>query len=352
MAVNPEDGARLAKTLADLYGGAVADVLQVVVRRLARDIDDPGWAEAKLTQLIALRGDALALVRRLEADGPEAVARILTEAYATGGTAAGGGGLVVTNDAAVRALADDLAGTLRGTHLRVLRLADDVYRQVIADTVGGAVTGVQSRREVAARAVDRAAARGVAGYVDGAGRSWRLESYVEMASRTAAARAHTLGAEDRWTAQGRTLVIVSDVPEECDACRPYEGAVLSLTGVEPTPQQVAGHRYAGTLRDARSRGFQHPNCRHSLAAFVPGLTRPDAGRTADPEGNAERVRQRALERAVRESKRRVQALEPLGDTQAARQAKALLRRRQDALSGFVAEHDRKRLRYRESLGAI
>jgi hypothetical protein len=42
----------------------------------------------------------------------------------------------------------------------------------------------------------------------------------------------------------------------------------------------------------------HPNCRHSLSAYLPGLTEAPTN-TADPEGDAERQRLRALERRLR-----------------------------------------------------
>ncbi len=42
-------------------------------------------------------------------------------------------------------------------------------------------------------------------------------------------------------------------------------------------------RVAGTLDEARLTGFQHPNCRHSMSAYTPGLTRVGAAES-DPGG--------------------------------------------------------------------
>jgi hypothetical protein len=352
--LSPDGGAIYAKAIADLYGQAVADLLKVVARRLARGIDEPGWAEAHLTQLLGLRADAQALVAALETQGPAAVASALEAAYRAGSLTVGGptpAGLVAVNQRSVMALAKETSGALRSTHVRILRKAEDVFRQVVAETIGGSVTGAATRRDVAARALDRYAARGVTGYIDGAGRSWQLESYTEMATRTATGRAHVQGGIDRFVASGRDLVIVSDAPEECALCRPFEGAVLSLTGVDPDPGDVEGHRYMGSLDDAMAAGLLHPNCRHALNGYTPGLTRPFEA-TADPEGDRLRQRQRALERAVRESKRRVAALEPLGRTPELARQKALLRERQARIREFVAAHDRKRQPHREQLGAL
>lgn len=348
MPVSPDGGYRFAKALADLYADAAQHLLALVSQRLAVGIDRRGWAELKLSEVLRLRRDAQRLVAALADQVDASLYGLLADAYASGVLAAGGpgvreasAGIVAANRGAVQAYAAELADTVQATHTRILRQAEDVYRQVIADTAGQVVTGVQSRREAAARAVSRLAGAGVRGFTDRAGRSWELGSYVEMATRTAAGQAHVQGGLDRYTQQGRYLVIVSNAPEECELCRPYEGRVLSLSGREPTPGEVEGHTYGGTLAEARDRGLLHPNCRHALSAFVPGLTKPRGAPTADPEGDRLRQRQRALERDVRETKRAVAAARAFGDTGELAHQQAKLRRRQEALRSFIAEHDRK-----------
>ena len=42
---DPDLALRLAKALVDLYAQAEADLLDAVARRVARGIDQPGWAE-------------------------------------------------------------------------------------------------------------------------------------------------------------------------------------------------------------------------------------------------------------------------------------------------------------------
>jgi hypothetical protein len=359
--VSPDGGHRFSKILSDLYGDAAAHLIGIVADRLAQGITDPGWAERKLQEILPLRRDAQRFVAALTDQVDAQILDLLAQAYSSGVLAAGGpgvrtaqAGIVSTNRGAVQAYAEELAGRLRTTHTRILRTAEDIYRRVIADTAGQAVTGVQTRREVAARAVSRLAGAGVTGYVDSRGRNWELSSYVEMASRTTIGQAHLQGGIDRYQQQGRYLVIVSNAPEECRLCRPYEGRVLSLTGRQPTDGEVEGHEFAGSLEQARRDGLLHPNCRHSLSAFIPGLTRPPRGGVdslADPEGDELRQKQRELERAVRESKRRVAAAEAFGDTQELRRARGLLTARKAALDGYVQVYDRKRLPYRESLGA-
>jgi hypothetical protein len=361
MPANADGGDRFAKILADLYGDAAQHLIGIVADRLVAGIDQPGWAERKLAEILPLRVQAQRFVAQLADRAQGSTADLLAEAYRSGILAAGGPGvqaaspgIVATNRGAIQAYAEELAGRLRTTHTRILRTAEDIYRQAIGDTAGQAVTGVQTRREVAARAVARLAGQGVTGYVDSRGRNWELGSYVEMASRTTVGQAHLQGGIDRYQQQGRYLVIVSNAPEECRLCRPYEGRVLSLTGRQPTDGELGGHRFAGSLEQAKRDGLLHPNCRHSLDAFIPGLTRLPAGgheAMADPEGDQLRQGQRLRERRVREAKRMVAAAEPFGDTEELRRARALLTARKAALDGYVDVYHRKRLSYRESLGA-
>lgn len=340
---DPDFALALAKEVATIYGQAVDDILAMVARRLARGLDRPDWSTRKLLEQVELRNEAQTIIDRLEVLGPEAARRAIDEAWRVGGME-GARDLEVTgtltprtHTRAVEALARETVDSLQRTHVQILRTVDDVYRQVIAET-SGVLTGTQTRRQAAQRALDRFADRGITGFTDSAGRSWSLESYTEMATRTAAGRAQVAGTLDRFTAAGRDLVIVSDAPQECRLCRPWEGRILSITGATP------GYP---TVSSATSAGLLHANCRHSLGAYVEGLTRR-FGRTADPEGDEARQEQRRLERGVRQWRRReVVAL----DEQAKRQAAAHARQWQARLRSHVAEHDLKRLRHRERLGA-
>lgn len=109
---------------------------------------------------------------------------------------------------------------------------------------------------------------------------------------------------------GQDLVIVSNAPEECEICRPWEGQVLSLSGEHVGETLSDGVKVFGSFAEAEADGLYHPNCRHSQSIYIPGRTsRPTD--TADPEGDALAQRQRAFERRVREWKRRVAADEEI-----------------------------------------
>jgi hypothetical protein len=132
--------------------------------------------------------------------------------------------------------------------------------------------------------------------------------------------------------------MVTDSPEECELCRPWEGKVLSSSGTTPGYPTVA---------EARDAGLFHPGCTHDLALYTPGLTRKPTD-TDNPAGYEERQQQRYIERGIRQWKKR----EAVAVTD---EAKALATAKKREWSGrmkrFVAEKDRLRQRGRESIGS-
>lgn len=265
----------LAKAVRDLYEDAALRMMSVVTARLGRDLDAPGWAEAKLRELVILRNEARAIVESIEVFGPRAVHAAVIEAGRIGAQLGAAemreaglsvsGRLIGTHERAVQALARETALAVRSTHTQILRSAVDVYRRVIAEvSAPGVVTGTDTRRAATQRALNRFADEGVTGFVDRSGRHWSMESYAEMATRTAAGHAQVEGTLDRFEAAGRDLVIVSDAPQECSKCRPWEGKVLSVSGTDPRYPSVA---------EATSSGLLHANC-FPVDVLVSG---PDVG---------------------------------------------------------------------------
>lgn len=344
---DPELAARLAKTIADIYGDAVARLLTVVARRIADGIDQPGWAERKLAQVDQLRREALRQVADLERTAGPAAATAIQEAFDTGAAAAEreletvGVDLefVGSQRRALEALIRETVTNVASTHLQLLRSTLDTYRTVIAEAgTPQVLAGTITRRQAAQLALNRFAAKGVSGFRDRAGRSWEIESYTEMATRTAIGRAQVQGTLDRFDEAGYDLVIVSDHGGECAACRPWEGQILSQSGNDPNYPSVD---------EATAEGLFHNNCRHSLGLYVEGLTKPLTG-TEDPEGDEARQQQRYLERGVRRWKR-VEAVAL--DDDAAKAARAKTREWQGRLREHVQANDLKRQPQRERIGS-
>ncbi|GGM77035.1 hypothetical protein GCM10012275_54600 [Longimycelium tulufanense] len=361
----------LATHLVRIYTTAQSMLALELGRRLADGLDAPDWAGQKLAQIGLLRSFAERFVQLLDSEMRDEVEQAIALAYHRGGQAAldelgrlAGGTArelgeireALPGTEAIQRLAWSLSSTLQGTHVRILRWQLDAYRQVIAETVAtGTLMGTESRLRTAQRAWDRLLSRGITGFVDRAGRRWELASYVEMATRTATAQAAVQGHLDRLGGAGLDLVIVSNAPQECRRCRDWEGRVLSRNGpdgrrtiqVEHTTQdRTIRVEVAGTVAEGVRSGLLHPNCRHSLSAYLPGVTKAPT-HTADPEGDKARQRLRALERKVREAK--LKAAAALNPT-AKRRHEAQVRALQTQIRVHVEATGLHRQRHREQVG--
>jgi hypothetical protein len=209
-----------------------------------------------------------------------------------------------------RFIAQDLASRLDAAAWRITRFADDAYKAAVAS---GAVTQILDHATPAAsqaQAWRELSARGVTGFTDKSGRNWNLATYVEMAARTATQRAYNASHRDRLTQAGITLFTISTTGRPCPLCAPWEGKVLADRGAgvfaEPDasngdPLQV---RVDATIEEAIAAGLFHPNCKHTLTAFLPGVTvlKQNEWTPADEQAYQNTQRLRALERAVRASK--------------------------------------------------
>lgn len=330
----------LAQTLVDLYGEVELKLAADLARRLKAGITSPDWAHDKLGSINELRNAVQQLLARLREDTTGKVEQAVVLAYARGGTAAlaelAKAGMLTARQVnairlglpgteAVQRLIFSLVSALLGTHVRILRWDLDVYREVVASTVAtGVLQGTETRIRTAQRTMDRFLARGVTGFVDKANRHWELASYVEMATRTGTAQAAVQGHLDRLGDRGIDLVAVSDSPQECERCRPWEGKILARTGppgartIQVEHATVDGRmvdvRIAGSVVEAVAEGLMHPSCRHSFSGYLPGITKIPTN-TQDPDGDEARQKLRALERKVRKEKlQAVGSIDPAAKT--------------------------------------
>lgn len=345
----------LAQTLADMYRTAQDRITVDIAHALKAGIDRPDWAEAKLRALGTLERHIRGVLAQLGTSAQTEIEQALMLAYVRGGRAAlqevarlqltplerlalgnqvdGMARLAelaakrrlslarivdqVRRDLpgidALQRLAFSLTTKTQGTHLRILRWAEDAYRDVIGRaTAPQVLLGTKTRLRAAQTAWEQLLGQGITGFVDKSGRRWELASYVEMATRTTVAQAAVQGHLDRLSAAGLDLVIVSNAPQECVRCRPWEGKILARNGPggnhfrgvakviedgKTVPVEVAG-----SVDEAVAAGLMHPNCRHSLSAYLPGVTKPIT-HTEDPEGDEARQQQRAIERRIRAAKR-------------------------------------------------
>lgn len=369
MPIHPGMVEPLAEHTRDLYAAAEERLLGIIARQLADGLDAPQWAERKLAAVQALRRAAQATLDETGRAVTLDVFDVIAEAWNVGHEAAlselgaldeQAAAMVrrnAPNAADVDRLAEDTVNRVIGRHRSIVRTIVDRFRSVVAN-VAGLVTFGRTRRQATQDAMRQWADEGITSFVDQSGRRWKLTSYAEMAVRTATGRAAVEGHMRSLAAAGYDLVIVSDAPRECPLCRPWERQVLSIAGPAGRRTVEVEHatrdgvtvtvQVAGSLDEARLAGLQHPNCRHSVSAYTPGITPVDNAKS-DPDGYEAGQRQRAIERHIRHWKNRAAvAMTPAEK----KKANAKVRAWQQAMRDHLAAHpDLQRLRAREQPGA-
>ncbi|MFE7782045.1 phage minor capsid protein [Streptomyces nigrescens] len=360
----------LAERTRDLYAQAEERLLGIIARQLAAGLDAPGWAERKLAAVQQLRRSAQEIVDELGKAVQLEVFDAVADSYNTGHRAAVAelGALsdkarrlvdeTTPNAQAVDRLAAETVDVVTSAHRSILRVVVDKFRAIVAEVTATPLLGTGTRRQATQDAMRAFADEGIRSFVDKAGRRWQLTSYAEMAVRTSVGRAATEAHMRTLATAGIELVIVSDAPRECPLCREWEGKVLSIGGPAGARTVEVEHaiddgrmipvRVAGTLDEARLAGVQHPNCRHSVSAYTPGITQTEQAES-DPAGYEAGQRQREIERHIRKYKRRAAAAVT---PEAKRAAGAKVRQWQGAMRDHLAAHpDLRRLRHREQPGA-
>lgn len=377
MPVSPAMAEDLAREVRALYDDAERALLERLAAALEADIGSPRWAELKLAAVGNLRHAIEQVAEALQTDTDGAVRRALVEAYGRGRQAAVAemGGLdigralvarrTLPNAPAVDRLAASMAEDTRPLYVRITRAVTDAYRRIVSRASGNVLLGGMTRRQASQRALNQFAQQGITGFVDAAGRNWNMASYAEMAVRSVTARAAVEGHIDALGELGIGLVIASDAPLECPLCAPWEGEVLTLSGesgphtiraehaIQPSglfaPTRTVAVHVAGSLVEARGAGFLHPNCRHSISAYLPGVTtRPQS--PPHPQGATyeDTQQQRYLERQVRAWKRRHAAAM---DDDARRKANVRIREYQARIRQLTDAKGLARKRQREQIGS-
>lgn len=301
--------------------------------------------------LFAMRKTAKQSVDQLQGEIPALVARVVGRAAHDGAEAAGGGGDVVPRspllgdsweshaERSARAIREDLTGKLNQLGYRITRYADDVYRAVQADASAAQVLGL-TPAQAQHDAYRKLVRQGVTGFTDARGRNWELSAYVEMATRTAAERAFNVSHLDRMQSLGLDLFTVTDDGHPCPLCLPWQGKILSV---------LPDGRADATLEEATAAGLFHPNCRHTLVGYLPGVTVIPAPHEWSPEDEARYVesqRQRKLERDIRAAKRELAAAYT---PEMRSRAQFSVRRAQARMREFIEQTGRVRNKRRELL---
>ena len=336
------------------YRAAELHILRLLANTAATATGTRGWYDAQGTELRKLIANAEKVLKKAHPTKRE-LEQVLRTGYIEGAAQVTPGGKVPATIAAPAAAltTQEIADGLTSARRTILRTTEDAYRKINRTAVVGQIASGANRTTRLQAVLDDYAREGLTAFRDRAGRKWSMDTYAEMALRTGANRAQNQGRIAGYRAQGVELVRTSQHKGSHPLCVPWQNKILAVDGEAGTREMddyIHGGKTAvhvhGTLDDAIASGYHHVNCRHTDTAFTVGMDLPDDIETGEEEYAAEQ-RQRAIERHIREWKRReATALTPSQQQYAAGKVRAWQAAQREHLSehGWLSRrYDREKL---------
>lgn len=128
-----------------------------------------------------------------------------------------------------------------------------------------------------------------------------IASYAEMALRTSSSEVTRQANGDVRDELGEHLVVSNVIAMTCPICQKWQGKVM-IDDVYSNGKPDGKHKL---VSESKADGFMHPNCRHQLYMYIPGLT--EIADLPDTKITRERYKaeqqQRYQERQIRKYKR-------------------------------------------------
>lgn len=209
-----------------------------------------------------------------------------------------------SNDKKFNVLIETVEKDFNKANSAVLRRMDDIYRQTIFKAQVHYGQGAITLDKAIDMATEDFLAKGIDAITYKNGNKVNIASYAEMALRIANHRSYLMGEGKKRQEIGIPFVVVSAHATSCELCVPWQGLIL-IDDVYSGGKKEDGPY--PLLSEAMEEGFLHPNCRHNLSTYFPGITTlpkvPDMEKAL--ENYEQEQRQRALERAIRKQKRKV-----------------------------------------------
>ena len=230
-------------------------------------------------------------------------------------------------------------------------------QKTLNDAATVVTTGTETRLQALQKAISQMADKGIYGFVDRAGRHWSPEAYMNMDVRTTVHNAAIQSIRVRQEDYGSDIFQVSSHAGARPLCYPYQGKFYSWGSGSGTFTDGAGVQHAYAPLDSTSygqaAGLFGVNCGHYPMPQIPNVTFPQDKKIESKAENdrlyQESQEQRALERRIRDAKRKQAAFQAAGLPEAADRQRALVRQCQAAMREFIAKTGRARRYDRESI---
>ena len=212
------------------------------------------------------------------------------------------------NDQKLQVMKETVSHDLKKAQHAVLRRMDDIYKQTVYRAEMNMTAGAKTLDQAVDMATKEFLDTGINCIEYKNGRRVNIASYAEMALRTASQRAVLLGEGKKRDEWGIHTVVVSAHANTCPLCAPWQGKVLVDDVFSHCTPEEAKELGLPLLSTAMKSGLLHPNCRHTISTYFPGITKlPEV---PDPDKAAETYmaeqQQRVLERKIRKWKRKAE----------------------------------------------
>lgn len=209
------------------------------------------------------------------------------------------------NERKLNALIKAVDSDMKKATTAMLRMTNDEYRKTIYKAQVFANTGTMTTDQAIDMATKDFLSKGINCIEYKDGKRVNIVSYAEMAIRTANKRAYLQGEGAKRDEWGIHTVLVSRYGACSETCLPYQGKVYIddvYSGGTPEEAEKTGYTL---LSKAIEGGLFHPNCKHTMSTFFPGISSIPTAK--DVEGTRENsnlvATQRYNERMIRKYKR-------------------------------------------------
>lgn len=222
-------------------------------------------------------------------------------------------------------------------------VVNEVYRNIAKETVAKVATGVATPDKAIAETIMKWQEVGFRGFKDRGGKNWRIDNYARTVVKTTTRRVYRQMRTQPADELGIDTFYYSKKATAREACAPLQHHIVTYGEAREeggySVLSLADHGY-GT-----PAGCLGINCGHYLTPFVIGINdMPDLGddvKNITPDdaiknANAQ-AKQRALERAIRDSKEKLHIANKLGDKELIDKYKSKIRTQQSAMRDFLKD---------------
>lgn len=211
------------------------------------------------------------------------------------------------NDRKLKALISETQKNLYSAETSAVRYAEDQYRQIIFNSNVYFNTGSGNLVKCIDKATKDFLSAGINNVEYKNGRRVNIQSYAEMALRTAEKRSYIQGEAKMRDEYGLGLVIVNRRGNACPKCMQFVGKIFN--------DDVYGNAKIDPkyplLSEAIAGGLYHPNCKDVHTTYFPGITTERPAPTKEEVLAAEK--QYALEQQQRFNERQIRKYKRLSD---------------------------------------